>query len=69
MRVKELIEKLQEYDPELVVEFEYWDTDEGHMRDDVVDNVRFIPPVIRTYKIRTTGKEQTVTEPAVVRLG
>ena len=68
MKVKELIEKLQEYDPELVVEFEYWDNDENYMRDDV-DDVRFIPPVIRTYKIKRTGEERTVTGPAVVRLG
>ena len=67
MRVKELIEHLQCFDPELFVEFEYWDSDEGHLRDDV-DGVRLIPPVVRTYKIKRTGEERTVTEPAVVRL-
>ena len=69
MRVKELIEKLQEYDPELFVEFECWDNDMGCDQQYDVDEVRLIPPVVRSYKIRRTGEERTVTEPAVVRLG
>ena len=68
MRVKELIAKLQEYDPELVVEFEYWDNDEGHMIDDV-DDVRLIPSVTRSYVVERTGQERTYTEAEVVRLG
>ena len=68
MRVKELIEHLQCFDPELFVEFQYWDNDWGMDREVAVDEVCLIPPVVRTYKIKRTGEERTVTEPAVVRL-
>ena len=68
MRVKELIEHLQCFDPELFVEFEYWDSDEGHLIDDV-DDVRLIPQRIKSSTNLKTKKVTEYTIPATVRLG
>lgn len=67
MRVRELIELLKGFEPELFVEFEFWDSDEGNMLEDV-DDARLIPPTTPSYVIKKTGEERTLVEAATVRL-